>query len=239
MKAIPEAPPTNPRPEFEGLSDLSRVTLDAKHRRLYDIGAGFCGGGAVWRRRKLSELSEFLALSQISGRIETKFVDLSNALRLLFLLKVAVPTRPDPDGDLVIHEVAELALTYSEAAIRTPQPGYSFVDILFPANVWIANVEPPEPKFGRRGPGRALCLGTQLPAGIPVKEIVLMSYGALTLQNVQLDARDAAGVLNGESADWWLRNRHRIPLTRESFLGSAHPRIDESDQPENEEKGNS
>ena len=60
----------------------------------------------------------------------------------------------------------------------------------------------------------------QLPAGIPLKEIILMTYGALTMQTTQLDILDSAGVLNPFAADWWQRNTNRIPLSREPFLRS-------------------
>jgi hypothetical protein len=50
-------------------------------------------------------------------------------------------------------------------------------------------------------------------------ELVLMAYAALTLETFQFDAADPGGVFHGEAADWWQTNAHRIPLTREPFLG--------------------
>ena len=92
----------------------------------------------------------------------------------------------------------------------TPQPGYAFVSILQPRPVWHSNVSPDQ--------NQVLCLGPQLPAGIPLKEIILMTYGALTLQTTQLDRLDPAGVLNPAAAEWWQHNTQWIPLTREPFL---------------------
>ena len=91
-----------------------------------------------------------------------------------------------------------------------PQPGYAFVRILLPRPVWHSNVSPDL--------NQVLCLGPRLPAGIPLKEIILMTFGALTMQTTQLDLLDPAGVLNPAAADWWQRNTSRIPLSREPFL---------------------
>jgi hypothetical protein len=65
-----------------------------------------------------------------------------------------------------------------------------------------------------------MCLGTFLPSGIPAHELVLLGWGLLTLQNVMLDAGDAAGVMNLSAAEWWMANRNLMPLTREPFLAS-------------------
>jgi hypothetical protein len=63
-----------------------------------------------------------------------------------------------------------------------------------------------------------LCLGARLPAGIRVKELVLMAYGALSMQTVMIDELDPAGVLNPVAARWWQANTDRIPLSRAAFL---------------------
>jgi hypothetical protein len=38
------------------------------------------------------------------------------------------------------------------------------------------------------------------------------------MQNTLIDRLDPAGVLNPAAAEWWQRNTHLIPLTREPFL---------------------
>ena len=47
-----------------------------------------------------------------------------------------------------------------------------------------------------------------------------MSFAALTLQTFQIDVGNPGGVFNAAAAEWWQQNAHRIPLTREPFLGS-------------------
>jgi hypothetical protein len=58
-----------------------------------------------------------------------------------------------------------------------------------------------------------------VPRGFPLREMVLASYAALTLQAISLDNMDPAGVLNRQAAVWWQANAQRIPLTTEPFLG--------------------
>ena len=69
-------------------------------------------------------------------------------------------------------------------------------------------------------PPYCLCLAPTLPPGIPCKELVLLSYVALTLQVFQIDVTHPAGVFNPVAALWWQENSGRIPLTHEPFLDS-------------------
>ena len=48
-------------------------------------------------------------------------------------------------------------------------------------------------------------------------DLVLMAYGALSLQTTQFSLADPAGVLNPEAARWFQANPTHIPLTREPF----------------------
>lgn len=201
-----------------GLSGLSGVSLDERHEEMFTRAEARCGGTAVWRQRKRSEFREFLALAQVSSRIKLMMADLSGSMRIMFELRAPVPTMPVPGGPLEVVNRALIGLTYREEAIRLPQPGYAFVGIHLPNHVWLPNIAPSDPAFTELGPGQALCLGAELPAGMPVKELVLQTFAALTLQSIQLDARDRAGIMHPEAAKWYLQNRERIPLTREGFL---------------------
>ncbi len=201
-----------------GLSDLSAVSLDAEHQEIFEKAVAGCAGTPVWQRRIRTEVREFVALSMVSGRIVTAMVDARDDLRIMFELRVPVPTLPDPDGELVVEDRALLVLTYPEESLFSPRPGFSFVNLLQPNHLFLANAAPSDPALPLQGLGQAICLGPEIAAGTPVKEIVLRTFGALTMQSVQLDERDAAGVMNPAAAAWWLQNRHRMPLTREGFL---------------------
>lgn len=201
-----------------GLSDLSGVVLDARHLDAFEQAERGNSGSPIWRQRKRAEAWDFFALAQVSGRIRVIMADLTGTLRLMFELVAPVPTLPDPAGRLVVADRALVGLSLPEEALREPLPGYACVTLLRPSTVWLPNAAPPDPSFRGPGPGQPLCLGASIAAGTPVKELVLQTYGALTLQSVQLDERDAAGVMNAAAAEWWLQTDTPIPLTRAGFL---------------------
>ena len=95
--------------------------------------------------------------------------------------------------------------------------------ILAPANVWHANVS-------AEIPGQPLCLGESLPVGPRSVEIILSSYGALSMQTVMTDEADPVGVMNIEAAKWWQQNAQLIPLSDTAFLEPSNPRERESDK---------
>lgn len=197
------------------LSKLSQTKLDASHQRLFEDAIKTNAGNAIWRARKKNEIHDFLALAQVSKRIRIRTIDLSVDIRILFDLHSLVPTLPQANKDVVIFDHAMLGLTYTEDSVRESKPGYSFVQILNPHHVWLPNVSNEDVGI------QALCLGAALPAGILINELAILSYLALTMQSVQLDALDSAGVMNGEAAQWWKTNQDRFPLTQESFIPSV------------------
>jgi hypothetical protein len=192
------------------LAALSQVPLDDTYQRMLDEAAALMEGSPMWRRRKMAEARDLLVLAQISQRLRIEMLDLGASLRAVLALRAPVACRPGEDGQLRLSDGALLGLTYAEEALRQPLPGYAFFQVLLPNDPWHANIP--------FGPIRPLCLGDRLPAGIRVKELILMAYGALTMQTVQIDEFDSVGVLNVEAARWWQRNMSHIPLTREPFL---------------------
>ena len=210
-QADPQTHPTPPR----GLAALAEVKLGASGRQLLDSAGRTCGGPKAWQNRKRAEAYDLLALAQIASRFTVEFLDLRESLRAVATLQAPVPCLPDADGNLRIAPRALLGIRYPEEALRIPLPGFSFVEILEPTGVWHANASAESVQM--------LCLGAQLPAGIQLKEIVLMTYGALVMATVMIDELDPAGVLNPEAARWWQHNIKRAPLTRASFLDNRKP----------------
>jgi hypothetical protein len=96
------------------------------------------------------------------------------------------------------------------AAITTPQPGYAFIRILAPRPVIHANVSPDM--------NQVLCLGASIPPSYPLRELLLATFGALSMQSTALDPLGAAGVMSAAAADYWQKSVNRIPLTREPFI---------------------
>lgn len=204
----------SPTAPARGLAALPEVALNERHQRMLDAALAQAGGPPVWRARKRAEARDLLALSQIAPRLRVDFLDLREAFRAVLWLKVPVPLQPDEQGQLRLAGHAVLGLMYPQEALRQPLPGYAFVRILAPGPVWLANVAPVI--------DQPLCLGAHLPSGgmLRVKEIVLMSYGALSMQTVMVDQYDAAGVMHVEAARWWQQHTDAIPLSRTPFLGT-------------------
>lgn len=219
--AHPAASPRDPEaksvPAAAGLTDLAHHELsEANARRLADCCAGALGP-AGWQRRKREELHGLLALEERAERLVVRQVDLRTDLQVIVELRdTPVPVRP-PDGRVVgLVRGALLAIRYPEALLVGPVPGTLPVRILAPRAVFHSNVA-----YG--GPAPPLCIGASVPRGTPLREIVLISYGALTLQTVSLDQLDPAGVLNAAAAAFYQAHADQLPLTRAPFLAPITP----------------
>lgn len=195
------------------LAELDQVVLKSELQEMLDEAYEDCGGAPVWRGRKRAEARELVALSQVASRITVEQLDLRDALRAVIHIRTPVACLPDQNGPLELEEHAILGLTYYEKALHEALPGYAFVQILMPRPCWSASIS--------YDVAQALCLGKSLPAGVRVKELVLMSYGALTMQTTQINLLDPAGVMNPVAALWWQANGHRVPLSHEPFLTDA------------------
>jgi len=202
-----------------GLEALDNVALGDKHVHLLEDARQSVAGPPAWRKRKLAEIQDLLAMSEIVPRLDVVFIDCCETLRAIVHMEVPVPLNPcERSGRLRTAPAALLGLMVPEHAIREPLPGYTFVQILDPKGVWHANVSAENVQF--------LCLGVTLPAGIGLKDILLMTYGALSMQSVMVDEADAAGVMNVEAARWWQQNMDLIPLSREPFLQTQFTEAD-------------
>jgi hypothetical protein len=198
------------KPSF-GLSDLDQVRLrpeqEEKLQRLRESSLG----SAPWRARKECEARELLALEQIADRMTVLGIDATTELRALIRLRAPVPCMPEGARDLVVRDRFDLALRYPEEILRAPLPGVAIAEILDPRWVHHANV-------GSGGGPQRICLGVALPRGFPLREAVLATYAALSMQSVMVDELDPGGVMNAEAARWWQANPGRIPLTTTPFL---------------------
>ena len=202
-----------PQPPGKGLSGLAGVPLGFDRERLLEAAVACSGGSAAWRNRMGVESRELLALSRLAPkRLSVEYLDLSESLRAVIRLRAPVPTRRPGRDELIVLPDALLGLQYRQQALLAPQPGWSFLQILEPEHVFLAQV-PTHPPY-------CLCLAPTLPPGIPCKQLILFSYAALTLQTFQIDVAHAAGVFNPLAALWFEKNPGRIPLTHEPFLDS-------------------
>jgi hypothetical protein len=197
-----------------GLGDLDRVELSPRNCDALEYAMAHCGGDAATRNRKRAEARELLALSQIAptGRIIVEALDLREDLRAMLVMQVPVACRPGPDNEPQICERALIGFTYPNEGFRRPLPGSAFFQILLPRNIWLAQIKQPE---------QSLCIAPQIPAGTRTAMLLLRAYGALSMQSIQIDDMDPAGVFNVEIAHWWQENLHRVPLTSVALLGTA------------------
>ena len=198
-------------PSKPGLADLASVPLTPEHEHALEALASASQGSPAWRTRMWTEARELFALSQIAERMTLVALDLRVALKAIVRLEVTVPCLPPGADDLAVVGEADLALNYPEDILRGPLPGYALVQIVTPRHVMHPNV-------GWIDGGQPLCLGASVPRGYPLREAVLASYAALTLQAITLDEADPAGVMNVKAVQFWRERAERIPLSRESFL---------------------
>jgi len=185
--------------------DRETADLEPRLEAMLSAAAAANHGHAVWRARKLAEAEDLVAMARRAHRIVLEALDLGTSLRAVVRLTTPVPLLPRA-GALVTADRAVLGIRYPQEALLRRLPGTAFVQILYPAAVWLANAA--------AGPFQVLCLGVDLPIGIRVTELVHLAYRALSVQEIQPDERDRAGVLNVEAARWWQQNRGLAPLTR-------------------------
>lgn len=197
------------------LHTLGQITLHPLSQARLNEASATAGGDPSWRARKIAEGQQLLALGQLAPeRIRILDLDLRSHFRAVMMLNVPVPCQPEADGRLVVIPAALLGLDYAPEAVREPLPGYAFFTVIQPHGVWHANVS---------ASNQALCLGASLAAGIRVRSLIQMAYGALSMQTTQIDPGDSAGVMNNEAAAWWQQNFDRVPLSRDPFLPATSP----------------
>ena len=198
-----------------GLADLARVELSPLHAQRLHLACAENFGPPEWRARKQIEVRDVLALSQISERLSVLALDARTELMTIVRLRAPVPCLLPGAADIVLADACDLLFRFPEELMHEPIPGYAMVRILKPRHVYLPNVSSQEVMPGEP---QALCLGANIPRGLPLREAVLASYAAFTLQAITLDEADPAGVMNRAAAEHWQINSQRIPLSREAFL---------------------
>jgi hypothetical protein len=192
-----------------GLSTLHEVPLpEAREKYLSDVCEP-SQGSPTWRARKRAEVRDLLALETIADRLTVIAIESSTELLAIVRMKVTVPCMTS-SGELVVVGQVDLALRYPEKILHAPLPGYALVQIPMPRRVWHPNISSDS--------AQALCLGANVPQGFPLREALLGSYAALTLQALSLNREDSAGVMNQAALAYWCDHTNRIPLSTAAFL---------------------
>ena len=179
------------------------------HRIMLDQALQGNGGSKPWQSWKASQAEEVVEdLVNRSPRMEMVSIQLEGDLSLIYKIQMPVPLAPQ--GHLLgFSGVAVFHLTYRENWRWENPPGWGPLGIFSRRPVWHPNVS-----LEHRG---VICLGA-LPPSTRLKEIVLLGYYALTLQETVLDELDPVGVLNPEACDYYRSHPEYIPLCTEGLL---------------------
>ncbi|MBU1695071.1 MAG: hypothetical protein KJ726_09180 [Verrucomicrobia bacterium] len=202
------------------LNQLDQVVLNNASQALMKAAAACMDRATAWGRRKLVEYGELVKLAQIAPyrlRLADCHLD-ADPLMVLVAMNVPVPLELNVDGTLRQSDLAVLGIVYPEAVVKQPLPGTAFVEVTYPPDVFHPNIA--------KGPRQQLCLGATMPRGIPLREIIVLSYAALCGQSVTIDFHDPVGVLNLEACRFFEAHPQALPLTKEPFLcrgTSTHP----------------
>jgi hypothetical protein len=207
--AAPPDPKETPKPA--AFDALDAVELDPPYQALLAELSRSATGPAHWRRCKHQQAKQVLALTQVAprGRLAVMNIQMTDSLDLLLHLNVTVPRMPPGSDELVVEDRAIVAIHYPQEVLTQDLRGTACVRIDQPRHVWLANAH--------QAAG-VLCIGQIIPRNTLVKEIIWLTYTALTMQTVMFDTRDAAGVINPDAARWWAANQDRVPLTRTALL---------------------
>ena len=119
-----------------------------------------------------------------------------------------VPLAPTK-GVLELANAAVFRLAFRESWTWESPPGWGPLAVLAPQSIWHPNVAP-----DLKG---VICLGA-LPPNTNLKEIILLGYYTLTLQETTLDELDPAGVLNPAACDYYRSHPEYLPLCGEGLL---------------------
>ena len=121
-----------------GLSRLGKIELEGRFLEHYDKGIAKCHNSGFYENRMKAEFRDYLALAQVSGRIDPLDVSFEGTFRLHFLLRAKLPLK-NSAGEVIVADRAALVLHYPESAIRESLKGTEFVRILG-ANAFHPNI---------------------------------------------------------------------------------------------------
>jgi hypothetical protein len=188
------------------MSQTTSENLDraALHQARLTAALANNAGNRAWREWKAAEAAAVVALADKAPRMEVLDMDLSADLNIAYRIDMPVPRWP-VEGKLVIGDTAVFHLHYQEPWRWESPPGWAPLGLFQPLDPFHPNMQP-----ALRG---AICLG-RLPPGTPPKEIVLLGYYALSLQDRVLDETDPHGVLNVVACEYYRQHPECLPLTR-------------------------
>lgn len=195
------------------------ITPTSKSNRnaaLLERALALNNGPRDWRQWKESAAREFIELVDRAPRIEILGMFLDGDMRLNYQIEMPVPRRPE-GGCLRIGNRAVFHLLYLENWRWESPPTWLPLSLLHPDDVFHPNCKPAGDLAidmpAHLPLARAMvCLG-QLPPCTSPKEIALLGYFAVTLQDREMDELDPEGVFNPLASQYYRDHEEYLPLT--------------------------
>lgn len=212
-------PDNTPRSALHDALQSGLHGRQAQHEALLKRALSQIAGNRPWRKWKTRAAEDLITMADRAARMDVMDLDVKGDLQAVYRIRMPVPRWP-MDGKLQIGEEAAFHLGYQEQWLWESPAGWAPLGLLFPPDPFH-----PEARPALRG---ALCLGHLQPGTRPT-EIVLMGYYMLTLQDLQLDDLDPAGVLNVQACEFYRNHgREYVPLTRAGLFEELEPRKESS-----------
>jgi hypothetical protein len=183
----------------------------SRHQALLTRALAANTGGRAWREWKAASANDVIQLATQAPRVEVLELSLEDDLNLIYRVHMPVPRWPAGDR-LVLADCAIFHLHYQESWRWESPAGWAPLGLLQPQDVFHPNMRP-----ALRG---AICLG-HLPPATSAKEIMLLGYYAVSLQDRVLDETDPNGVLNPAACEYYRQHPEYLPLTRAGFLDAV------------------
>jgi hypothetical protein len=165
-------------------------------------------GRRQWALWKAMAAAGLVKLADEAPRMELHELSLSGDFNALYSVRMPVPLLP-VNGKLPVAERAFFHLRYEEEWTYQNPPPWGPLGLLDPVNCFHPNVRP--------GPRAAMCLGN-IPPGVTPRELAILGYYALTLQQATLDESDPQGVLNLHACEYFRAHQELMPLTTAGLL---------------------
>jgi hypothetical protein len=180
----------------------------ALHQALLTRALAANTGSRAWREWKAASANDVIKLANQAPRLKVLELSLEADLNLIYRIEMPVPRWPLGDR-LVLDDSAVFHLHYQESWRWESPAGWAPLGLLQPQDVFHPNMRP-----ALRG---AICLG-HLPPATSAKEILLLGYYAVSLQDRVLDETDPNGVLNPVACEYYRQHPQYLPLTKAGLL---------------------
>jgi len=178
-------------------------------------------GRRDWREWKQDQGQALADMISAAERMSLLDLCLDGDFNAVVAIRMPVPRWPK-NGRLRIGHRAVFHLHYEDRWRWEAPAGWMPLGIFEPPDIFAPNMAP-----SLRG---AICLGKTLPAGIPVTEIIVLGYYAVTLQNRDMDETDPAGVLNVQACEFFRNRPEYLPLTDAGLFEDWEPDPKETQQ---------